>query len=299
MGSTNKTAHYELPQFVANDKPSWLGDVNQAMEAIDTGIFGAKSSADGAQTTANNAVAGVQTANTRMDGMQTQLDTVATQANQTATAVNQHTSAIATNSANINTINSRLGNTDISDIGDGTVSGAIAAISGGGGGGASNVRWNATTDRFEVLKNGSWVQSIRAFVNSLAVFVAGIFGISVSNGVYKAINDGIPAPWTNANSKLTCSQPTGYNEYTLISDDLIDLSNYSTLKIKFDNQSNVTIDVSGSSASGYFYTYRNNVRVGYGFSTSKTEFATNAISGLSDSFTLAAGDIGITEITIE
>ena len=133
MGSTNKTAHYELPQFVANDKPSWLGDVNEAMEAIDTGIYGAKSSADGAQQTANNAVAGVQSAGTRMDGIQTQLDTVATQANQTATTVAGHTSSIATNSANINTLNSRMGSTDISAIGDGTVTGAISAISGGGG----------------------------------------------------------------------------------------------------------------------------------------------------------------------
>lgn len=137
MGSTNKTAHYELPQFVANDKPSWLGDVNEAMEAIDTGIYGAKSSADGAQQTANNAVAGVQSAGTRMDGIQTQLDTVATQANQTATTVTGHTSSIATNSANINTLNSRMGSTDISAIGDGTVTGAISAISQGGGGGGS------------------------------------------------------------------------------------------------------------------------------------------------------------------
>ena len=133
MGSTNKTAHYELPQFVANDKPSWLGDVNEAMEAIDTGIYGAKSSADGAQQTANNAVAGVASAGTRMDGIQTQLDTVATQANQTATTVAGHTSSIATNSANINTLNSRMGSTDISSIGDGTVTGAIDAIAQGGG----------------------------------------------------------------------------------------------------------------------------------------------------------------------
>ena len=133
MGSTNKTAHYELPQFVANDKPSWLGDVNEAMEAIDTGIYGAKASADGAQQTANNAVAGVQSAGTRMDGIQTQLDTVATQANQTATTVAGHTSSIATNSANINTLNSRMGSTDISSIGDGTVTGAIDALASGAG----------------------------------------------------------------------------------------------------------------------------------------------------------------------
>ena len=151
MGSTNKTAHYELPQFVANDKPSWLGDINQAMEDIDTGIYGAKSSADGAQQTANNAVAGVASAGTRMDGIQTQLDTVATQANQTATTVTQHTSSIATNSANINTINSRLGSTDISGIGDGTVTGAIDAISQGGGGGGS-----VTTDTATVNLTNGW-----------------------------------------------------------------------------------------------------------------------------------------------
>ena len=72
-----------------------------------------------------------------MDGIQTQLDTVATQANQTATTVAGHTSSIATNSANINTLNSRMGSTDISSIGDGTVTGAISSIAQGGGGGGT------------------------------------------------------------------------------------------------------------------------------------------------------------------
>lgn len=163
MGSTNKTAHYELPQFVANDKPSWLGDINQAMEDIDTGIYGAKSSADGAQQTANNAVAGVASAGTRMDGIQTQLDTVATQANQTATTVTQHTSSIATNSANINTINSRLGSTDISSIGDGTVTGAIEAIAQGGGGGSTEPQLIATAEA-----NTTWQAQLTALQSAWA-----------------------------------------------------------------------------------------------------------------------------------
>lgn len=166
MGSTNKTAHYELPQFVANDKPSWLGDINQAMEDIDTGIYGAKSSADGAQQTANNAVAGVASAGTRMDGIQTQLDTVATQANQTATTVTQHTSNIATNSANINTINSRLGSTDISGIGDGTVTGAIDAIAQGGGGGST--AWSHLGD----LTFGGGTLTIPATANEVLVLMS-------------------------------------------------------------------------------------------------------------------------------
>ena len=309
MGSTNKTAHYELPQFVANDKPSWLGDVNQAMEAIDTGIFGAKSSADGAQTTANNAVAGVQTANTRMDGMQTQLDTVATQANQTATAVNQHTASIATNSANINTLNSRMGNTDISDIGDGTVTGAIEAISGGGGGGgASNVRWNATTDRFEVLKNGNWVQSIRAFVNSIAVLVNGILASGVENGVYNAtpnasslsggghnpfiVSGGVLVPTTAVNSGSTLV--FGF-----------DATNYNSVKIRY-GASEKTLNVSDLSGTVYvcLYSYiasttqATNSLKAY-ISTAKENFENNAAQTESLLKSVEFSSITVSQITIE
>ena len=170
MGSTNKTAHYELPQFVANDKPSWLGDVNEAMEAIDTGIYGAKASADGAQQTANNAVAGVQSAGTRMDGMQTQLDTVATQANQTATTVAGHTSSIATNSANINTLNSRMGSTDISAIGDGTVTGAIDALAQGGGGGGV-VNWTEVDSISHTGTSGNQSKTVTADISSYKEFL--------------------------------------------------------------------------------------------------------------------------------
>lgn len=305
MGSTNKTAHYELPQFVANDKPSWLGDVNQAMEAIDTGIFGAKSSADGAQTTANNAVAGVQTANTRMDGMQTQLDTVATQANQTATAVNQHTASIATNSANINTLNSRMGSTDISEIGDGTVTGAIQAISeGGGGGGTSNVRWNATTDRFEVLKNGNWVQSIRAFVNSLAVFVAGVFGIQVENGTNKP-GTSIPTAmaFTNSGNALTGTLSTNGTAYTLLSAEPIDFTNYNTIKVVDAEMGARTVDVSSYSSTGYlFVTFMQNTvgdkSIRFGISSAKAGFLDNIVSGLSANVSHTSATCGISEVSV-
>ena len=35
MSATNKTANYELPEFVGTDKPSWLTDFNGAMTIID------------------------------------------------------------------------------------------------------------------------------------------------------------------------------------------------------------------------------------------------------------------------
>lgn len=35
MSYTDKTAYAELPQWVASDKPTWLGDLNQAFASID------------------------------------------------------------------------------------------------------------------------------------------------------------------------------------------------------------------------------------------------------------------------
>ena len=55
MSSTNKTSHYNLPQFIGSDIPTWLGDFNSAMTAIDSGINAAATSASGAATKAEQA----------------------------------------------------------------------------------------------------------------------------------------------------------------------------------------------------------------------------------------------------
>ena len=45
FGSTNKTTHYNLSQYVASDKPTYLVDYNADMLAIDTAIYNAMSKA--------------------------------------------------------------------------------------------------------------------------------------------------------------------------------------------------------------------------------------------------------------
>lgn len=55
MAHTNQTQHYNLPQFIGSDIPSWLVDVNQAYTAIDTAIYEAKNTADVASNTAGSA----------------------------------------------------------------------------------------------------------------------------------------------------------------------------------------------------------------------------------------------------
>ena len=38
MSFTNKTPNYELPQYVAEDKPTYLGDFNEAMAGADSKV---------------------------------------------------------------------------------------------------------------------------------------------------------------------------------------------------------------------------------------------------------------------
>ena len=83
MGYTNKTSHYELPQYVANDKPSWLGDFNAAMLKIDT----AMADNDATAEAANSAATGAQT---QVSALSAQLSTIQGQVN---TAVDTATTA--------------------------------------------------------------------------------------------------------------------------------------------------------------------------------------------------------------
>lgn len=83
MGYTNKTSHYELPQYVANDKPSWLGDFNSAMLKIDTVMADNSATAEAA----NSAATGAQT---QVAALSAQLSTIQGQVN---TAVDTATTA--------------------------------------------------------------------------------------------------------------------------------------------------------------------------------------------------------------
>lgn len=81
MASTNKTTHYSLPQFVASDIPSWLGDFNDAMEDIDTAIYNvSQGTAESVtKTYVDTAVKGVddkvKALNTLVETLSSELDT--------------------------------------------------------------------------------------------------------------------------------------------------------------------------------------------------------------------------------
>ena len=113
MASTNKTSNLELSQFIATDTPTWLVDYNGDMEKIDAGVGRVEELAETASTQAVGVASGLNTMNQTVTTLSGQVANVQNQANSTT--------------ASVNGINQRLGNADISGIGDGTITGAISA----------------------------------------------------------------------------------------------------------------------------------------------------------------------------
>lgn len=89
MASTNKTAHIELSQYVANDKPTYLGDYNADMLKIDTAVNGNKVLTETAQTTADTAIANAENA-------QSTANTAVTNSAQAQASANLNASNIGT-----------------------------------------------------------------------------------------------------------------------------------------------------------------------------------------------------------
>lgn len=71
MSHSESTTNYDLPIFIDDDQPTWLGDVNGAMNAIDTAVTGVASNASTALSAANNAVNRVGQVETTIAGVQT------------------------------------------------------------------------------------------------------------------------------------------------------------------------------------------------------------------------------------
>lgn len=97
FSSTNKTEYYELSQYVASDKPTYLVDYNDDMSAIDTAIHGAKTQAD-------LGVANAGIAQTTAENAQTTANTAVTNASTAQTTADSNTSKIG-NLANLSTVN--------------------------------------------------------------------------------------------------------------------------------------------------------------------------------------------------
>ena len=125
FASTNKTANYELPQFVGTDKPTWLGDFNTAMSTIDSGMAENKSDIESmdsrvssAESTASTASQNVATLTGRVATVESGVSTATTTANnaqQTATSA-LNTANTANGKADTNASNIATNTSDISAL---------------------------------------------------------------------------------------------------------------------------------------------------------------------------------------
>ena len=113
FASTNKTANYGLPQFVGTDKPTWLGDFNEAMSVIDAGMH--KNATDIA--TMQSDVASATSAASRASQNVTTLTGTVNNLSGTVSSV-QTTANNAQSTANsaLNVANSKIGASDLLDL---------------------------------------------------------------------------------------------------------------------------------------------------------------------------------------
>ena len=158
MSATNATTYYELPVFIATDKPAWLTDWNGAMSAIDTAIKEALTAGENAQTTANTATTSIATINDSLTTINTSLTTL--------------TSTVTGLVGSVNTINSLIGNGEPTTS-DKTLIGAINEIYGmitGGGGGAEiqaiNVVYDNTTSGLTATNVQSAIDEVNGKIST-------------------------------------------------------------------------------------------------------------------------------------
>lgn len=184
MASTNKTTHYELPQWIGTDKPTFLGDMNQAYEDIDTAIYNAATAASNAASAAGSAQSAAATAQSAAESAASTAsaaNTLATTANTNAvSALNAIGSTpldttAQTLTAAVNEVNDKdaediaFDDTGLSITAD-NVQDAIEALAAGGMT-TETIRYDATTGYIQLKDSQgwfNWAKATRAIFDAIA-----------------------------------------------------------------------------------------------------------------------------------
>ena len=162
MGHTNQTANYNLPQFVGTDKPSWLGDINDAFAAIDTAIAAAASEASTADGKADALGTTVSGHTTQIGTLQ---NTVTSQGNtlNTVTSLIGNGTPTTTDQTIIGAINElHADQGDLEDLQTADKSSLVAAINEAaqGGGGSQSVRYYNGYIQYSTDGGTTWINLI-------------------------------------------------------------------------------------------------------------------------------------------
>ena len=108
MASTNKTTHYDLPQWIGTDKPTFLGDLNGAFATIDTQLYTAVTNAENANTNASSAAGAVSDMQNDVNGLKTWQTTASSAISGLQNSVNNLTPTIAASASMVTAIGTFL-----------------------------------------------------------------------------------------------------------------------------------------------------------------------------------------------
>lgn len=108
MGSTNKTTGYSLPQWVGTDKPTFLGDMNDAFLKIDEGMTANKGSASTAVAQAGQAVQDANAALIKANSVETTANQANTNAQNAITIANNAKEDVDSANSNINSLQTQV-----------------------------------------------------------------------------------------------------------------------------------------------------------------------------------------------
>ena len=138
MSHTNTTTNYGLPQFLSSDKPAWMADINVAFADIDSQMKTNADAASAAQSTADDSVLngapGYSNLSTYSVGDVVNYLGRVYKCDIAVTTPEAFDNAkwsyyrLSDASAQLDVIDGEIGSTDISSIGDGTITNAISTV---------------------------------------------------------------------------------------------------------------------------------------------------------------------------
>lgn len=206
MASTNKTANYELSQYIGTDIPNPLTDYNGDMEKIDAALKANADVAGGAQTSVTELEAKVGNGT-----LETEAQNLTDAANELKGEVDSLGSRMGTAEQGLNSVNNSLATTNQAltnatnrisalETHDGIVDGEITALDGrvsaleqgGGGGGTGTIDTEMSDSSTHAVQN----KVIKRYVDDMHDAMAANLGIARSGVIQTgetSVTFGFPA----------------------------------------------------------------------------------------------------------
>lgn len=200
MSHTNTTTNYGLPQFLSSDKPAWMADINVAFADIDAQMKTNADAASAAQTTADDAVLngapGYSNLSTYAVGDVINYLGRVYKCDIAVTTPEAFDNAkwsyyrLSDASAQLDVIDGEIGSTDISGIGDGTITGAISTVDNKATSACKKPNYSNKTDVSAVTRTPSSDEWICIYFRGSGECNCDIFIGGVGIGTYRLYSDG-------------------------------------------------------------------------------------------------------------